>query len=262
MIRYLFPLLVLSPALGAAQTATQAAADPLARAFAAESATGTMLVRRLSDGREWVHNPARADSAYLPASTFKIVNASIALETGVVSGPGESFRWDGVQREFESWNQDHTLRSAMAASAVPVYQEVARRIGEPRMSQWLRGIGYGNTDTGGGLDQFWLTGALRTSAREQVDFLERYLTGRTPFRAATVDSVSAMLVNNRGEGWSLYAKSGWAFEVQLGWWVGWTRYRGETYVFALNMAMPDASYAPRRMRIGRAALAGIGALPG
>lgn len=262
MIRYLLPLLMLLPTVGAAQASARSAADPLAAAFAAESATGTILVRRLSDGHEWVHNPARADSAYLPASSFKIVNASVALETGVVAGPEEHFKWDGVRREFDSWNQDHTLKSAMAASAVPVYQEVARRIGEPRMSQWLRRIGYGNADTGGGIDQFWLVGALRTSAREQVDFLERYLTGRTPFRSATVEQVSEMLVNDRGDGWTLYAKTGWAFEAQLGWWVGWTRHRGETYVFALNMAIPEASYAAKRARIGRTALVAVGALPG
>ena len=41
------------------------------------------------------------------------------------------FKWDGVTRPIEAWNKDHTLRSAIAASAVPVYQEIARRIGQP-----------------------------------------------------------------------------------------------------------------------------------
>lgn len=230
--------------------------------FAAESAVGTMVIRRLSDGREWVHNPARADSAFLPASTFKIANAAIALETGVASGPEEAFPWDGVEREIEAWNQDHTLRTAMAASAVPVYQVVARRIGEERMSEWLRRIDYGNADIGGGIDRFWLIGDLRTTAWQQVDFLTRFATGETPFSAGTEASVADMLVNGSGEDWVLYGKTGWAFEVELGWWVGWTEYRGETYLFALNLDMPaGATDAPKRVSIGRAALVAVGALP-
>ncbi len=33
---------------------------------------------------------------------------------------------DGVTRSIEAWNKDHTMRSAIAVSAVPVYQEIAR----------------------------------------------------------------------------------------------------------------------------------------
>jgi beta-lactamase class D OXA-50 len=221
-----------------------------------------MVIRRLSDGREWVHDAARADSGFLPASTFKIVNAAIALETGAVTGPDEHFPWDGVRRTFDGWNRDHTFASAMQASAVPVYQEVARRIGGERMEDWLRRIGYGNADVGGGIDQFWLRGDLRVSAREQVDFLTRFVRGEADFSPRTVAAVAGMVLTDSGPGWALHAKTGWAFEVELGWWAGWTVNEGETYVFALNMAMPDArTDPPRRIRIGRAALEAVGALP-
>jgi beta-lactamase class D len=238
------------------------AATALAAAFAAEEAHGTILIRRLSDGREWVHHAARADSAYLPASTFKIPNAAIALETGAVAGPDEEFAWDGVRRWAEGWNRDHTLRSSMPASAVPVYQELARRIGAERMRGWLERLDYGNADIGGGIDQFWLSGALRTSAREQVGFLERFVDGRTPFSARTMAQMREILRTDGGAGWSLYSKTGWAFDEQLGWWVGWTEHGAERYVFALNIDMPDTRHdPPKRIRIGRAALAAVGALP-
>jgi beta-lactamase class D OXA-50 len=239
-----------------------AASAGLADAFAAEGARGTMVIRRLSDGQEWVHEAARADSGFLPASTFKIVNAAIALETGTVTGPDEHFPWDGVRRTFDGWNRDHTFASAMRASAVPVYQEVARRIGEERMHDWLSRIGYGNADVGGGIDQFWLRGDLRVSAREQVDFLARFVRGDTDFSPRTVAAVAGMVLTDSGPGWALHAKTGWAFEVELGWWAGWTVNEGETYVFALNMAMPDErTDPPRRIRIGRATLEAVGALP-
>jgi beta-lactamase class D/imidazolonepropionase-like amidohydrolase len=237
-------------------------APEIAAAFAAEDSRGAMLVRRLSDGREWVYGGARVDSGFLPASTFKILNAGIALQTGAVSGPDEAFAWDGVQRQFDGWNRDHTLASAMAASAVPVYQELARRIGAERMREWLVALEYGNADIGGGLERFWLDGALRTSARDQVDALARLAAGATPLRAEVVDHVERMILQESGDGWSLHAKTGWAFEAQVGWWVGWTGHRGETYVFALNMPITDSRLdPPRRARIGRAALRAVGALP-
>jgi beta-lactamase class D OXA-50 len=234
----------------------------LAAAFTGEGAHGTIVIRRLSDGREWVHDVARADSGFLPASTYKIVHAAIALETGVVTGPDEHFPWDGERHTIDGWNRDHTLASAMEASAVPVYQEVARRIGEERMGTALSRIGYGNADVGGGIDQFWLRGDLRVSAREQVDFLARFVRGEAGFSPRTMTAVAGMLLTDSGPGWALHAKTGWAFEVELGWWAGWTVNDGETYVFALNMAMPDPrADPPRRMRIGRSALEAVGALP-
>jgi beta-lactamase class D len=237
-------------------------APEIARAFVVESTTGVMLVRRLSDGRQWAYGGARLDSGFLPASSFKIVNAAVALETGVVSGPDERFAWDGVERQFDGWNRDHTLASAMAASAVPVYQEVARRIGVERMAEWLRRLGYGNAAVDGGLERFWLDGGLRTSAREQVQFLARFVGGATPLAAGTVAAVEEMILQDRGHGWSLHAKTGWAFEARIGWWVGWTRHGDETYVFALNMPINDSRLdPPRRARIGRAALEAVGALP-
>jgi beta-lactamase class D len=242
----------------AAPPETPAAAS---QAFEAAGVTGAMLVRRLSDGHEWVHDAGRVDRRFLPASTFKIVNAAIALETGVVTGPDEVFAWDGVEREFAGWNADHTLASGMSASAVPVYQEVARRIGEPRMTEWLVRLGYGNASTGGGIDRFWLDGALAVSAREQVDFLERWILGELPLAPATLDQVEAMLVQNSEAGVVLRAKTGWAFEAELGWWVGWIERDGERWIFALNMDMPEVADAPRRIEVGTAALREVGALP-
>src|SRR5260370_33562729 len=90
---------------------------------------------------------------------FKIANSLIARETGVDGDPEKDvFKWDGVKRSIEAWNQDHTMRSAIAASAVPVYQEIARRIGQERMQKYVDLFEYGNRNIGGGSRQFWLSG--------------------------------------------------------------------------------------------------------
>ena len=39
--------------------------------------------------------------------------------------------------KFLDWNRDHTLRSAIAASPVSVYQEIAGRVGTDRMRTYV-----------------------------------------------------------------------------------------------------------------------------
>ncbi|HHG83142.1 MAG TPA: hypothetical protein ENJ82_00205, partial [Bacteroidetes bacterium] len=53
-----------------------------------------------------------------PASTFKILNALIALETGVIEDTNEVIKWDGVNPAWDKWNQDQTLATGMKYSAL------------------------------------------------------------------------------------------------------------------------------------------------
>src|SRR4029079_15184813 len=108
--------------------------------------------------------------------------------------------WDGVKRGIEAWNKDHTLRSEIAVSAVPVYQEIARRIGQERMQKYVDLFDYGNRDIGGGIDQFWLTGNLRIDPVEQIDFVDRLRRGALPVAKGRQDVTRAILpVTTAGE---------------------------------------------------------------
>ena len=105
----------------------------------------------------------------------------VALDTGAVMDEYEVIHWDGVKRQFDGWNRDHSLASAMKFSAVWFYQEMARRAGQQRMQEWIDKVGYGNRDIGGGIDRFWLSGKLRISAVQQIEFLRRLAHGTLPF---------------------------------------------------------------------------------
>src|ERR1700756_3631071 len=108
----------------------------LAQHFQDEGTLGTFVAYKVDDYLIIASDTERSGEGRLPASTFKIPNSLIALETGVVQDPDKDlFPWDGVKRPIEAWNKDHTLRSAIAVSAVPVYQEIARRIGPERMEK-------------------------------------------------------------------------------------------------------------------------------
>jgi beta-lactamase class D len=71
----------------------------------------------------------------VPASTFKIPNSIIALETGVVKDA--IILHGGKPQPFREWKKDMSMREAIALSAVPIYQELARRIGLDRYHEWL-----------------------------------------------------------------------------------------------------------------------------
>ena len=155
--------------------------EDLAKRFADEGTSGTFVGYKVDEYLIVASDKERSGEPQLPASTFKIPNSIIALETGVVGDPDKDiFKWDGVVRSIEAWNKDHTLRSAIAASVVPVYQEIARRIGAERMKRHVDLLEYGNRDIGGGIDQFWLTGGLRIDPVQQIDFVDRLRRGTLP----------------------------------------------------------------------------------
>jgi beta-lactamase class D len=225
---------------------------------------GTIAVADERTHRLMVHDEARSRARYTPASTFKIPHALFALDAGLVRDEFQVIAWDGVQRQFPSWNRDQDLRSSIRASTVWVYQSFARRLGERRERQYLRRIDYGNADASGNVERFWLDGTLRISAREQVRFLQRLYRNELPFAVEHQRLVKDLLIVEAGRNWILRAKSGWAFDLepQIGWYAGWVEWPEGPVFFALNIDMPgQADDVPKREALVRAMLRSMQALP-
>lgn len=237
--------------------------------FAAQDVAGTIAVHEIDSDHIDVYAPTRAAEPRIPASTFKILNSLIILETGALPSADELVTWDGVERQVEVWNQDHSLRSGIEVSAVWMYQQMAREVGEEQMSFWVSEAGYGNADIGGGIDQFWLSGDLRISPLEQIDFLTRMVEGGLPFSDETVAAVRDILVRESGDGWAWSHKTGTSLSStpDLGWLVGIAENEDRTWVFALNVDLEpvvdvETQLNPRaRQDIARTILEMEGALP-
>jgi len=260
-------LCLIVPVVHAAETAWEDHPE-WATEFSQRGVAGTALIYDEASNRTLVFDRKRAQMRFSPASTFKIFNAMVALETGAVKDEYEVIRWDGVERQFPDWNRDHSLASGMKFSVVWFYQEMARRAGQQRMQHWIDEAGYGNRDIGGGIDKFWLSGALRISAVEEIGFLRRLAAGTLPFSARTQETVRRITIQESAPGYVLHGKTGWAMheDIQrnedLGWYVGWVERGGKRWFFALNIDMPQGGDdAPKRVAIGRALLASAGALP-
>lgn len=239
--------------------------DDLARRFFALGTVGTFVGYKVDDYLIIASDKVRSGEGQLPASTFKIPNSIIALETGVVADPDKDvFKWDGVTRSIEAWNKDHTLRSAIAASAVPVYQEIARRIGPERMQKFVDLFDYGNRDISGGIDQFWLTGNLRIDPIQQIDFVDRLRRGVLPVSKRSQDLVRDMLPVTKAGDATIRAKSGLLGAEQgkpsLGWMVGWAEKGSQQTVFAMNMDCKQQSHIAARMTVTQQCLTDIVAI--
>lgn len=230
--------------------------------FRQAGVTGTFVVYDSSAGRFVGHDQERSKVRFVPASTFKIPNSMIGLSVGAVKNVDEVLPYGGQDQPFDAWEKDMGLRDAIAISNVPVYQELARRIGLAKMQEYVVKLGFGNADIGTSVDTFWLDGPLAISAEEQTVFLSRLAQGQLPISKEIQRSVRDIVLQDQGEHWQLYGKTGWenAPEPGVGWWVGWVTKDDQVYAFALNIDIKKPSDAKKRLEIGKASLKALGIL--
>lgn len=208
-----------------------------------------------------------------PYSTFKIANALIAVDAGVLAGADSTMTWDKDavpdQPDYlDVWRKPHTLRSGIAVSAVPYFRTLALTLGADRMRDGIARLHYGNEDISGDLSAFWLRGKLRISADQQRDFMDRLAAGTVAGFASTAQATvrDVLLIDERG-GAILRGKTG-SGPIEDGtggylvWLVGWVERDSRAIPFAAWLedtsgGSLDDARARRDQRV-RATLAELG----
>lgn len=178
--------------------------------FAQHKVEGTFMLFNNSQGEFKVYNLERAKKRFQPASTFKIFSSLVGIHTGVIKDTGMVIPWDSVTRQFPAWNQDLTMAQAFRLSAVPYFQEVARRIGQPTMQLWLDSIKYGNMKISR-LDTFWLDNSLLISPDEELGFVKKLYFDQLPFAKTTMKTVRDVMLMEKTAKYELSYKTGWDF---------------------------------------------------
>ncbi|WP_019632223.1 class D beta-lactamase [Actinomadura atramentaria] len=237
--------------------------DDLRAVFDAAGVHGTFALLDVSSRTTTVVDRRRAETPLVPASTYKVPHALIALETGVVKSPEEVIPWDGTPQPYPEWEHDMTMRKAVQISNAAAFQVIARRIGLKRERQWLHRLSYGNEQTGDIVDRFWLDGPLKTSAIEQTRFMERLAALRLPASRKNQLLVQDIIKQESKDGYTLYAKSGWqnAPNPGTGWWSGWVVRDHHVYTFALNIDVKNDADAAKRATVSRELLKRLNVLP-
>ncbi|MDP2337050.1 MAG: class D beta-lactamase [Bacteroidota bacterium] len=199
---------------------------------------GCFIMYNLKNDLYQIYNSNRCEQGYLPASTFKILNALIGLETGVITDENMVIPWDSVVRTEDAWNRDHTLASAIQYSVVPYFQEVARRIGPDRMKEMVDDSDYGRMNiTKETIDRFWLWGDSRITPWEQMNFLLHFYTNKLPFSQENVNLVKKLIILKQTDKWIFRGKTGMTVQdgKNIGWYIGYLEENGNVWFYVCNV---------------------------
>jgi beta-lactamase class D len=217
--------------------------DSLGKYFSENKVNGCFALMNNGTGKFTVYNLARyRDSSYLPASTFKIVNSLVGLQTGAITSDSMVIRWDSIKRR-DAWDRDLTMYEAFRASSVPYYQEVARRIGRDTMQHWLDSISYGSKKITTRIDSFWLDNSLKITPDEQLGLVKRLYFNQLPFFKLYQEKVKHAMLFENNSNYTLSYKTGWGQYdgKQLGWVLGWIVENDHPYFFVLNIESTDSN---------------------
>lgn len=222
--------------------------DDLKKFFDEYGVEGSFTMCDFKNDKYVMCNIKQFQQEFTPASTFKICNSLIGIETGVIQDENFVIKWDSIPNWTPDWDKDFDLATAFKVSAVWYYQELARRVGEDTMKKWVKKAHYGNENIEGGIDKFWLSGKLRISPANQIYFLKNLYLNRLPFSQRSMDIVKKIMIAKQDSMYTLRAKTGWGMTGDtsaaalnnIGWYVGYLEKGDNIYFFATCLQADEA----------------------
>lgn len=203
---------------------------------------GSIAIYDVNNNKWIISDTAGINLETQPASTFKIINLLIALETGTIRDENEIIRWvgdtDTVKYGFRpEIYHDMSAKDAFEISAGWAYIELAKKIGKERYQQFLSKSNYGNGDLSQTDPDFWNFGKFAISPINQVEFLHSLYKGTLPFSKKNMEIVKNVMLSEQTDDYTIRAKTGWTREnnINTGWWVGYIETKKGTYIFATRL---------------------------
>lgn len=195
------------------------------------------------NNKEWIlSDSVDTEQTTLPASTFKIINLLIALETKTIKDENEVVKWvgsiDTVKYGYRpEIYHDMTVKEAFQVSAGWVFVELAKKIGKVDYAKYLKLCNYGNLNLSEKGDDFWNFGAFEISPKNQVKFLVKLYEEKLPFDKKNIQIVKKVMLAEQNPQYTIRAKTGWTRDkgVNIGWWVGYVEKSNDVYFFATRL---------------------------
>lgn len=73
---------------------------------------GSFVIYSQNEDAYTYYNKEQTFQAFTPASTFKICNTLISLDSKVINDENAVIKWDGKERQNPAWNHDTNMRDA------------------------------------------------------------------------------------------------------------------------------------------------------
>lgn len=201
------------------------------------------------NNRKWIlSDTVGTKEETLPASTFKIINLLIALETKTISDENEVMKWvgstDTVKYGYRpEIYRDMTIKEAFGVSAGWVFVELAKKIGKENYKKYLTSCNYGNLDLSQTDADFWNFGNFAISPVNQVEFIKNLYNEKLPFSKRNIEIVKRVMITEQNANETIHSKTGWtrANNTNTGWWVGYIENKNGVYFFATRL-LQDRKY--------------------
>lgn len=195
------------------------------------------------NAKQWIASDINdSHCATLPASTFKIINTLIVLETGVITDEHEIVKWPGETDTVKYGYRpdiyhDMSMKEAFKASAGWVYVELAKKIGKDRYKNYLSQSHYGNADVSIDDPDFWNFGNFAISPANQIEILMGVYEETLPFSKRSFSILKEIMIEEQTDAYTLRAKTGWTRDggKDTGWWVGYVERKDNVYFFATRL---------------------------
>ena len=266
-MRFLFATVLAATFFAGCSTNNVTTDNSLGKFFSDNGTEGCFAVLNNANGEFTLYNlPRFRDSAFSPASTFKIVNSLIGLQTGKITNDSMVINWNGVPSGRSECDADMSMYTAFRRSCPAWYQELARRIGRDTMQHWLDSLAYGNKKISK-VDTFWLDNSLKIRPDEQLGLVKRLYFDQLPFFKTNQEIVKRAMLFESTPAYRLAYKTGWGKKENgrdLAWIVGWVEENNHPYFFALNFEtlQPGVDVPTVRMNILKGILKKLGFLEG
>lgn len=231
--------------LGFNLTTNAAASTSLNTAFIAKK-SGDIIK---TEGNCDIQNP--------PCSTFKVALALMGFDSKILTDkdfPKWSFKKE-YESNFQNWYQpemgikygwhgEHTPATYMQNSVVWFSHQITQRLGKEKFKAYVNKLNYGNKDVSGtpgqddGLLNSWLQTSLKISPREQVELLDKMVSGQLELSRDAQKKTMEIMVKKETNGqpiewggWKLFGKTGGGTGCDR-WFIGWVEKGEERIIFA------------------------------
>ena len=204
-----------------------------------------------------IYNLEEANKRIPPDSTYKIYDALLGLESGIITPEHSSMAWNGEHFSYSAWENDQDLNSAMQNSVNWYFQTMDSQLGLNKIQEFLNEIEYGNQTTSSNLKLYWSDFSLKISPIEQVELLKKFNTNGFHLHSQNVLSVkNAIKIVGTSDG-TFYGKTGTGCidgQDINGWFIGYIETSDNIYYFATNIQSDSNATGKKALEITSAIL--------